>query len=68
VLGGRTITLPPYPTPVGCCLAYGGEGVGSFRFGLVDQSRPDPPPVISVDQVEEVIVATLEVVPLNATR
>jgi len=42
--------------------------VGSFRFGLVDQSRPDPPPVISVDQVEEVIVATLEVVPLNATR
>ncbi|MGZ4521287.1 MAG: IS630 family transposase, partial [Mycobacteriaceae bacterium] len=36
--------------------------------GLVDQPRPGRPPVVTADQVADVVVATLEATPANATH
>jgi len=36
--------------------------------GLIDEDRPGRPPSIGVDQIEDVVVATLEQTPVNATH
>ncbi|MER5258001.1 hypothetical protein [Streptomyces sp. NPDC002855] len=36
--------------------------------GLADEPRPGRPPTISVEQVEDVVVTTLEQLPKNATH
>ena len=57
---------------LGCSAATVGKWRGRFVTdrldGLVDEPRPGRPAVITVDQVEDVVVATLESTPKNATH
>ena len=57
---------------LGCAAATVGKWRRRFvehrLDGLVDEDRPGRPPVISADQVEDVVVATLESTPKNATH
>lgn len=57
---------------LGCSTATVGKWRARFIAnrldGLWDEPRPGRPPVISVEQVEDVVVATLESTPKNATH
>ena len=59
-------------TKLGCAAVTAGKWRARFvelrLDGLVDEARSGRPPVISVDQVEDVVVATLESTPANATH
>src|SRR4051795_3910633 len=57
---------------LGCAAATVGKWRARFvehrLAGLVDEDRPGRPPSISAEQVEDVVVATLESTPANATH
>jgi transposase/DNA-binding CsgD family transcriptional regulator len=45
-----------------------GRFVNARLDGLADEDRPGRPPTVTADQVEDVVVATLESTPANATH
>ncbi|MGH9260492.1 MAG: IS630 family transposase [Acidimicrobiales bacterium] len=57
---------------LGCAAATVGKWRARFVTdrldGLVDQPRPGRPPLVTAEQVEDVVVATLESTPSNATH
>src|SRR3954470_16278388 len=57
---------------LGCSAATVGKWRARFLErrldGLVDEPRPGRPPTISTEQVEDVVVSTLESTPANATH
>jgi transposase len=57
---------------LGCSAVTVGKWRGRFvqsrLDGLIDEPRPGRPPTITAEQVEEVVVATLESTPKNATH
>ena len=57
---------------LGCAPATVGKWRARFvddrLDGLVDEPRPGRPPVITAQQVEDVVVATLEATPKNETH
>lgn len=57
---------------LGCAAATVGKWRGRFVVhrldGLIDEPRPGRPAVIGADQVEDVVVATLESAPASATH
>jgi transposase len=57
---------------LGCAAATVGKWRGRFvehrLDGLTDEARPGRPATITLDQVEDVVVATLESTPANATH
>jgi len=65
-------TTSPWRSKLGCAPATVGKWRRRFVTdrldGLSDEQRPGRPRTISVDQVEDVIVATLESTPPNATH
>src|SRR5919197_4407678 len=57
---------------LGCAAATVGKWRGRFvehrLDGLTDEARPGRPATVTADQVEDVVVATLESTPANATH
>ena len=60
--------LPPSWVVLLARWASGGRFVEHRLDGLVDEPRPGRPPVVTAEQVEDVVVATLESTPGNATH